>query len=34
MDQALNKMPIEKPMHDELMQAFFNTADFMRNKAE
>jgi len=34
MDKALVKMNIEKPMHDELMQAFFNTADFMRNKAE
>ena len=31
MDKALSKMNIEKPMHDELMQAFFNTADFMRN---
>ena len=34
MNQALDKMTIEKPMHDELMQAFFNTADFMRNQAE
>ncbi|MEH6502299.1 MAG: group II truncated hemoglobin [Cycloclasticus sp.] len=34
MDAALTKMNIEKPMHDELMQAFFNTADFMRNKTE
>jgi hemoglobin len=34
MDVALQKMNIEKPMHDELMQAFFNTADFMRNKTE
>ncbi|ORU89393.1 MAG: hemoglobin-like protein [Cycloclasticus sp. symbiont of Poecilosclerida sp. M] len=34
MDSALNKMAIEKPMHDELMQAFFNTADFMRNKED
>ena len=34
MDQALDKMGIEKPMHDELMQAFFKTADFMRNKLE
>lgn len=34
MDWALGKMDIEKPMHDELMQAFFNTADFMRNKKE
>lgn len=34
MEQALNKMDIEKPMHDELMQAFFNTADFMRNQAD
>ena len=34
MDTALEKMNIEKPMHDELMQAFFNTADFMRNKKE
>lgn len=34
MDQALNKMGIEKEMHDELMHAFFNTADFMRNKTE
>ncbi len=32
MDTALNKMDIEKAMHDELMQAFFNTADFMRNQ--
>ncbi|HIF18557.1 MAG TPA: hemoglobin-like protein [Cycloclasticus sp.] len=32
MDVALSKMEIEKPMHDELMQAFFNTADFMRNQ--
>jgi len=32
MDQALKRMSIEKAMHDELMQAFFNTADFMRNK--
>jgi len=32
MDMALNRMDIEKAMHDELMQAFFNTADFMRNK--
>ncbi|MEO1889074.1 MAG: group II truncated hemoglobin [Cycloclasticus sp.] len=32
MDVALSKMGIEKPMHDELMQAFFNTADFMRNQ--
>jgi len=34
MEQALSKMDIEKEMHDELMQAFFNTADFMRNKTE
>ncbi|ORU91847.1 MAG: hemoglobin-like protein [Cycloclasticus sp. symbiont of Poecilosclerida sp. N] len=34
MDQALAKVDIDKPMHDELMQAFFNTADFMRNKSE
>lgn len=34
MDNALSHMDIEKPMHDELMQAFFNTADFMRNKTE
>lgn len=34
MDVALSKMKIEKPMHDELMQAFFNTADFMRNQSE
>ncbi len=34
MDKTLVKMNIEKPMHDELMQAFFNTADFMRNKTE
>jgi hemoglobin len=34
MDVALTKMNIEKPMHDELMQAFSNTADFMRNKTE
>jgi len=34
MNQALNKMGIEREMHDELMQAFFNTADFMRNKTE
>jgi len=34
MEQALNKMDIEKPMHDELMQAFFNTADFMRNQTD
>lgn len=34
MSQALDKMTIEKPMHDELMQAFFNTADFMRNQSE
>jgi hemoglobin len=34
MDTALSKMNIEKPMHDELMQAFFNTADFMRNQPE
>ncbi|MEW5012177.1 MAG: group II truncated hemoglobin [Cycloclasticus sp.] len=32
MQQALEQMNIEKPMFDELMQAFFNTADFMRNK--
>ncbi|HIG79315.1 MAG TPA: hemoglobin-like protein [Cycloclasticus sp.] len=32
MDVALSKMEIEKPVHDELMQAFFNTADFMRNQ--
>jgi hemoglobin len=32
MESALTKMDIEKPMHDELMQAFFNTADFMRNQ--
>ena len=34
MDKALHKMNIEKAMHDELMQAFFNTADFMRNQTE
>ncbi|PHS72349.1 MAG: hemoglobin-like protein [Cycloclasticus sp.] len=34
MDVALSNMDIEKPMRDELMQAFFNTADFMRNKTE
>jgi|TARA_R110002096_G_scaffold374321_1_gene567944 hemoglobin len=34
MDTALGKMNIERAMHDELMQAFFNTADFMRNKNE
>ena len=33
MEQALDKMDIEKPMHDELMRAFFNTADFMRNQS-
>lgn len=32
MNKALTKMNIEQPMHDELMQAFFNTADFMRNQ--
>lgn len=32
MDIALTKMKVEKPMHEELMKAFFNTADFMRNK--
>jgi hemoglobin len=32
MDKALTKMNIEKAMHDELIKAFFNTADFMRNK--
>jgi hemoglobin len=34
MDVALSKMDIEAAMHDELMQAFFSTADFMRNKTE
>jgi len=34
MDHALHQMNIEKPMHDELMQAFFNTADFMRNRQD
>lgn len=34
MDNALSKMALEKPMHDELMQAFFSTADFMRNQTD
>jgi len=34
MNKALTKMNIEKPMLDELMQAFFNTADFMRNQPD
>jgi len=34
MDSALDKMNIEQAMHSELMQAFFNTADFMRNNNE
>jgi hemoglobin len=34
MDVALSTMDIVKPMHDELMQAFFNTADFMRNQSD
>ena len=34
MDTALHKMDIEEHVHDELMQAFFKTADFMRNKTE
>lgn len=32
MDVALGKMDIEKAMHEELLKAFFNTADFMRNQ--
>lgn len=34
MNKALSKMEIPQDMHDELMQAFYNTADFMRNKQE